>query len=453
MNPKFPFYFLLVSTLLFTACSKPKQVSTTVISGKLVNWGNAEKILRAQDIKSDFGLGESFILTTDENDRFEVTFELVEATYFSLGRNKLFIQPGDHLDMAVDYRDPEAGVFQGDGAEIQSYLGGVAFPKSGSYLQGGTNVKGPEMEPIVALAKKNTEERAVALAQLGNVNPEFLKLEEMRLRLDYFNTILSFPIYGSFKDYWENTEDKKAEILLAAKKELDSASNGIMKDEYMKHPNFRDMLLTFSDGQIKTSGIFTDLKMTAFMREYDALGALISELELAGLTTEMKEQANAFMNEQHSAEYQEMVQMKLDEYQALEEGQPAFDVTFRTVDDAPVNLSQFKGKLTYVDLWATWCGPCIDELPAFEQLRQDYSDKDINFIPVSIDTDLNAWKKYLQKHDLTENELVINRLDLADYKVITIPRYLLIDKDFKIISVFAPLPSSDEIRALIDQNL
>lgn len=453
MRSNFSIYFLLVATLLCTACAKPKQQLTTVISGKLINWGNAEKILRAEDIKSDFGLGQSFILTTDENDRFAVTFELEEATYFSLGRNKLFLQPGDHLDMEVDYRDPEVGVFQGDGAEIQAYLGGVAFPKSGSYLQGGTNVKEPEMAPIIALAKEKTEERAEALMQLGAVNQEFIRLEKMRLRLDYLNTILSFPIYGSFKNYWENTEDKKAEILLAAKNELDSASNGIMKDEYMKHPNFRDMLLTFSDGQIKTSGIFTDLRMTDFMKEYDALGAFISELELGGLTSSMQAKADVFMNEQHSTEYQEMVQLKLNEYQALEKGQPAIDVTFKTVDDAPVSLSQFKGKLTYVDLWATWCGPCIDELPAFEKLRNDYADQNINFVPVSIDTDLNAWKKYLQKHNLTENELVINRLDLADYKVITIPRYLLIDKDFKIITVFAPKPSSEELRKLIDQYL
>ena len=445
--------FLPTLLALSSCTTKPETGSVVHLTGKLINWGNASKILNARNLESDFGLGKDHIIKTDYEGVFELSFNLSEPSYFSLGRNKLYLSPGDKLYMEVDYRDPEAGVFKGDGADLQSYLSGVAFPKGGSYLEGGRNVKSDSIAKIIQLAQSRTEERELLLSSIKNAPQEFRDLEEMRLKLDFVNTILSFPIYGSFKKYWKYSEDKKAEVLQGAKYELNTTAMGIMQDAYMKHPNFRDMLLTFADDQLKESGIFSTLEMTDFMQEYDALGALLSQLELGGLTEEMKAQAEDFLSEGHSKAYNDMVKLKLAEYEALELGQPAFDVTFKTVEGEDVKLSSFKGKLIYVDLWATWCGPCIDELPAFEQLRHDYADKEVVFIPVSIDTNLDAWKKYLAKHNLTDNELIINRLDLADYKVITIPRYLLIDKDFKIISVFAPMPSLAETRELIDEHL
>ncbi|NVJ48017.1 MAG: TlpA family protein disulfide reductase, partial [Cytophagia bacterium] len=327
------------------------------------------------------------------------------------------------------------------------------FPKSGSYLVGGRNLKSEDISEMVELAQSITEERRQKLNSL-KASTEFMELEEMRLKLDQLNTILSMPVYGSFKGYWDYTEAKKVEVLSGAKDVLNEVSEGLMKDEYMKHPNFRDMLHGLVNADLKAVGIFADLKFTPFMSEYDEMGAFVTQLELNGLSNEMQQQADEFLTANHSAEYKGMVQQKLEEYAALLPGEPAFDVLFKDALGGEKPLSEFAGQLTYVDLWATWCGPCIAELPAFEQLKEDYKDKPINFVPVSIDTDLEAWQKYLETHDLPkDHEYVINRLDLSDYKVITIPRYLLIDSEFKIISVFAPVPSDPETRRLLDKYL
>ena len=447
-------WLVIITLVSFYGCTSEETSNlTTTVSGKLINWGNASKILKAEDIKADFGLGQSFILETDENDHFTVSFELEESTYFSIGRNKLFIQPGEKLDMEVDYRDPEAGLFNGDGADRQSYLSGVAFPKGGSYLSGGREVKGNDIAHILELVQLKTMQRRELLGNVTNATSEFLMLEEMRLKLDYLNTILSFPVYGSFKDYWEYNENKKVEVLLGAKNELNMATSGMIKDAHMKHPNFRDMLLTFASSRLKDAGIFNELKLTDFMVEYDAMGAFVTELQLDGLTAEMKTKADDFIQGDHSEEYQNMVKLKVDEYAALEIGEPAFDVIFKDTKGKEIPLSNYKGKLIYVDLWATWCGPCIAELPAFEQLVKDYAGENIAFVPVSIDTDLEKWKKFMEKNNMHGTELVINRVDLSDYKVITIPRYILIDQDFKIINVFATVPSDPKTRDLIDQYL
>jgi len=445
--------FFLLLLLLISCSSGTKDVREVRLTGKLVNWGNASKILNSQSLESDFGLGNDVLIQTNEAEEFELIFELKEPAYYSLGRNKLYLSPGDVLYMEVDYKDPEAAVFTGTHQELQQYLSGVAFPKSGSYLEGGRNLKSADITETVDLAAAVTQQRREKL-QAINSSPEFQELEEMRLKLDQLNTILSMPVYGSFKDYWDYTESKKAEVLSGAKDALNEVSEGLMKDVYMKHPNFRDMLHELVDANLKAVGIFTNLRFTPFMAEYDEMGAFVTQLELNGLTAEMQNMADEFMAANHATEYKEMVRAKLKEYESLLEGKPAFDVIFKNALGEEKPLSEFAGQLTYVDLWATWCGPCIAELPAFEQLKEDYKDKPVNFVPVSIDTDLEAWQKYLEKNNLPkDHEYVINRLDLSDYKVITIPRYLLLDKDFKIITVFATVPSDPETRRLIDEQL
>ena len=450
----FTLFAVLLCTLFLASCTSEEKASNEVrLKGQLVNWGNASKILNAQNLEADFGLGNDVIIETFGDNEFEIVFSLDAPTYYSLGTNKLYLSPGDELYLKVDYKDPEAAVFEGKSAEIQRYLSGVAFPKSGSYLVGGRNLRSEDIAETVTLASKMTNERRAKLEAIS-APKEFLELEEMRLKLDQMNTILSMPVYGSFKDYWDYTEAKKAEILSLVRDELNEISAGIMQDKFMKHPNFRDMLHELVDANLKSVGIFTNLHFTPFMAEYDEMGAFVTQLELNGLNTEMQQQADAFLAENHAQEYKEMVKMKLKEYEALLAGKPAFDVLFKNALGAEKPLSEFAGQLTYVDLWATWCGPCIAELPAFEQLKNDYKNKPVNFVPVSIDTDLEAWQKYLETHDLPkDHEYVINRLDLSDYKVITIPRYLLLDADFKIISVFAPVPSNPQTRELIDQYL
>ncbi|USD38163.1 MULTISPECIES: TlpA disulfide reductase family protein [Ferrimonas] len=51
----------------------------------------------------------------------------------------------------------------------------------------------------------------------------------------------------------------------------------------------------------------------------------------------------------------------------------------------PVSMNQHRGKVTLINIWASWCGPCIKELPAMRQLEQDYAHKNLKVVPVSID--------------------------------------------------------------------
>jgi len=76
------------------------------------------------------------------------------------------------------------------------------------------------------------------------------------------------------------------------------------------------------------------------------------------------------------------------------------DVTFTDTEGGEVNLKQYKGKVVMVNLWATWCAPCIKEIPQMENIRQTNIDKDLVVLPISIDEESEKVKPFLTRHGL-----------------------------------------------------
>lgn len=83
-------------------------------------------------------------------------------------------------------------------------------------------------------------------------------------------------------------------------------------------------------------------------------------------------------------------------------GKKFTDFTLRTPDGKEVSLSDFagKGKLVLVDFWASWCGPCIREMPAVKKTYADFKDKGFEIVGVSLDRDEKAWTDAIAKLDL-----------------------------------------------------
>ena len=137
------------------------------------------------------------------------------------------------------------------------------------------------------------------------------------------------------------------------------------------------------------------------------------------------------------------------------EGEPAIDFNYPDIEGNEISLTSFKGDLVYVDVWATWCGPCKAEIPSLQKLETDYHGKDIAFMSVSLDTDKEAWEKMVAEKELGGVQLWANGWSkiTKDYAIFGIPRFMLFDANGNIISSDAPRPSSSEIRELLESNL
>jgi thiol-disulfide isomerase/thioredoxin len=83
---------------------------------------------------------------------------------------------------------------------------------------------------------------------------------------------------------------------------------------------------------------------------------------------------------------------------ALEDLAPAFAVT--TLDGSSFNLDQMKGRVVLVDFWATWCGPCMEELPQIKRIAKDFAGQPLVILSVSWDEDEQKWKRFVSKNQM-----------------------------------------------------
>ena len=97
----------------------------------------------------------------------------------------------------------------------------------------------------------------------------------------------------------------------------------------------------------------------------------------------------------------------------------------------------------YIDVWATWCGPCRGELPALKELEEKYAGKDIHFVSLSCDKNKKAWENMVTKDQLKGIQLHMgtDRTFMDAYLINGIPRFILLDRDGKIISANMTRPS------------
>ena len=139
-------------------------------------------------------------------------------------------------------------------------------------------------------------------------------------------------------------------------------------------------------------------------------------------------------------------------------GNLAANFKFPDVNGKEVALTDFKGKLVYIDIWATWCAPCKGEIPSLKELEKQYRGKNIEFVSVSIDKekDKQKWLDMVKEKELTGVQLFAGGRseDISvPYNVKGIPRFVLVGADGKLINGDAPRPSSKEIKVLLDASL
>ena len=136
---------------------------------------------------------------------------------------------------------------------------------------------------------------------------------------------------------------------------------------------------------------------------------------------------------------------------------PTFE-NYENNDGSKTSLSDLKGKYVYVDVWATWCGPCKREIPFLKEVEKKYHGKNIEFISMSVDAqkDHEAWKKMIVDKELGGIQLFADKSwksdFVKDYKINGIPRFILIDPSGNIVSADAPRPSSDKLIELFDEE-
>ena len=140
-------------------------------------------------------------------------------------------------------------------------------------------------------------------------------------------------------------------------------------------------------------------------------------------------------------------------------GKPSPDFNFENHKGGKTKLSDLKGKYVYIDVWATWCGPCRQEIPYLQKIEEKYEGKNIAFVSISIDVkkDYEKWKKLVTDKNLGGIQLLAdndwNSEFVVNYGITGIPRFILIGPDGNIVNSDAERPSDSLLQEKLDTLL
>jgi thiol-disulfide isomerase/thioredoxin len=138
---------------------------------------------------------------------------------------------------------------------------------------------------------------------------------------------------------------------------------------------------------------------------------------------------------------------------------PKFE-NYMDVKGGKKSLDSFKGKYVYIDVWATWCRPCIQQIPYLQTLEKEYHNKNIEFVSISTDESRRSggsweaaekkWRGFIKKKNMTGVQLWSGQ-DYSfqqAYQINSIPRFILIDPEGKIVDANAARPSAPALKSL-----
>ncbi|HLX94011.1 MAG TPA: TlpA disulfide reductase family protein [Puia sp.] len=122
-----------------------------------------------------------------------------------------------------------------------------------------------------------------------------------------------------------------------------------------------------------------------------------------------------------------------------------------------IDWNVFKGKYLVVDSWASWCKPCIANIPALKKLSQSYDPDSIRFVSVSLDKEIDPWKHAMEKFDFHQEQYheqkSFQSLIAVYCRVLWVPKYVLVDKTGRIINYDLPQAVDQELKKMLDEVL
>lgn len=138
-------------------------------------------------------------------------------------------------------------------------------------------------------------------------------------------------------------------------------------------------------------------------------------------------------------------------------GQPSPSFNYENYKGGTTKLEDFKGKYVYIDVWATWCGPCRQEIPFLQKVEEKYHGKNIEFVSLSVDAkkDYEKWRKMVGDKSLGGVQIIADKDWQSDfvtaYGIDSIPRFILIGPDGKVIDANAARPSEARLVEQLDK--
>ena len=447
---------LLAASFVFSSCSEKNYV---IFSGNIAN--TKDTIMKIGNMNRDFQKEVSI----EENGNFRDTLFITSpgAYSYQIGRSyaAVFFREGYDLNLSLDANDFfKSRKFKGKGSEVNNYH--VARSALKNKLVG--DAKAFFVVPIEDFMTKIDKNKDIFLdfLEASALKGQEKEIQRKIIEHDYLLTRYNYDKFNHYhtKIHPELPEGYYAPII---QMDLDDEVSFIYDRSY-RNLIVENWRLTSKEAM----EIDPSLTQVSFVKNKikDIKSTIIKDLMVSMLFRQI-----SLKNKNYKTDYPRILEMltadKLKDkliakFLGLQKTKPemsAPNFNYENYKGGKTTLKDLKGKLVYIEIWATWCGPCIKEMPALTQLIKDFKGKNIEFVSISVDSkrDYENWRKMIPEKNVGGIQLLADKSLESEFmkafSISLIPRTLLLDEGGKIITPKAPRPSADNTKSYIDSLL
>ncbi|MDO7171558.1 TlpA family protein disulfide reductase [Mariniflexile sp. AS56] len=453
--------FIVIALALMSLSCQNKEAKTinyNILSGNIGSTKGGElNISSLNGFKKTINVTDtgffSDTLFIPENGLYNIRFEQVRfAPYLSKGGN---------VQLNVDAKKPASTLkLSGDNIALNSYFAYKASKNSEFMMNRETsyNVDESDFEIKINNFSKDLEQHLEAVKDI----PEGIKVKE--LRAINFGRLAKKSNYEFMYGHLNKNRDFKASDAFKGELSKISFDNG---DDYLYSSDYQQMVS--NNIREKAFNYYEKDSLPYPEAEAQAITEINNEtirnVELyksfsmqltrsSDKETDLNKFLSASTNEAHKTSIKEL----FESLKVLDKGQPSpkFE-NFENYAGGTTSLDDLKGKYVYIDVWATWCGPCKAEIPFLKKIEKQYHGKNIHFVSLSADKqkDKDKWKKMIADKELGGIQLIsdndFNTPFVNDYKIMGIPQFILLDPEGNIVRANAPRPSDAKLIELFDK--
>jgi len=129
------------------------------------------------------------------------------------------------------------------------------------------------------------------------------------------------------------------------------------------------------------------------------------------------------------------------------------DFSLKDIDGNTVSLSNYQGKIVVLNFFSTWCGPCIAEIPDFVEVYNQYKDRNIQFVGVSLDSDMGALKQFISENKMNY-PVVVDDGNVSDiWSIEFIPTTYILDRNGNMLNSRVGQMAKVDLVNLIEENI
>ena len=381
---------------------------------------------------------------------------LYAKVYYGEKRKNLYLQDGDDLTVSFDANDfDNTFAVKGGHEKAIDYLNKIQLTN----LPDEAYAK-PWGEFKQAIANKMAAMKRLLKVRKFAASDKFQKMEEGRITYFYANAFLMYPVSHLYltrdttmtlgKDYYDTLRQYVKEDDDLA--DIDEYRNFMIETSHVLDETGKNIHEFYPKVLAEMSYIG---EHTRSDKVRESLIHFIAFTYVEGNGTDnIVDLKNLYYTYVTSPRLIALFKQACDKWDKAAVGKPSPDFKGVDINGKQMSLRDFRGKYVYIDMWATWCGPCRKQLPFLKKLAEKYKGRNITFLGLSIDADKAEWEARVKSGALCGTQLLIGKGSQfqADYRISGIPRFILLDPNGRIVNPDMTRPSSDDTEKILNSQ-